>query len=350
MIPGGARTRSKSLNLVVYILRRLAISIPILFVGSFLVFCMVAAAGDPLGELRTQPGVSQESINQLSHQLGLDKGIVPRYFDWLGGFLTGDWGISIAQGSNMQPVFPKIMSAFEVTIQLILAAEIIALLLGVAVGVLAAVKQYTPIDYIATTMAFIFFSMPIFCVAIVLKMYGIDLNVMINDLGWDSWLGNPFLKTTSPESLSGDGFFDSFITYIGGLLLPTLSIMFISFAAYSRFQRSSMLETMNMDYVRTAQAKGISQGRVIMRHAFRNALIPVTTLFSVNFVTVVTGAIITERVFAWNGMGSVLVEAVNKNDPNTLMGWIVVIAIAVVVANLIADLVYGILDPRIRVG
>ncbi|OLT42063.1 peptide ABC transporter permease [Saccharomonospora sp. CUA-673] len=339
------------MNLVVYILRRLAISIPILFIGTFLVFCMVAAAGDPLGEIRTQPGVSQEAIDNLETQLGLDQGIVPRYFDWLGGFLTGDWGISIAQGANMEPVFPKIMSAFQVTIQLVLAAEIIALLLGVAVGVLAAVKQYTPIDYIATTTAFIFFSMPIFCVAIILKMYGIQLNVLINDLGLDSLLGSPFLKTTSPTELgAGDGFFDSVILWVGGLALPTLSLMFISFAAYSRFQRSSMLETMNMDYVRTAQAKGLSQARVIMRHAFRNALIPVTTLFSVNFVTVVTGAIITEQVFAWNGMGTVLVEAVNRNDPNTLMGWIVVISIAVVIANLIADLVYGILDPRIRVG
>ncbi|MFC4000369.1 ABC transporter permease [Prauserella oleivorans] len=338
------------MNLVVYILRRLAISIPILLVGSFLVFVMVAAAGDPLAEIRNQPNINPESVAALAHELGLDKGIVPRYFDWLGGFLTGDWGISIAQGSAMEEVFPKIMSAFWVTIRLVLAAEIIALILGVAVGVLAAVKQYSPVDYVATTLAFLFFSMPIFCVAIVLKTYAIDLNVLINDWGWDEWLGNPFLKTTSPESLSGDGFGDLVVNYIGAFALPTLSIMFISFAAYSRFQRSSMLETLNMDYVRTAQAKGISQTRVIFRHAFRNALIPVTTLFSVNFVTVVTGAIITERVFNWNGMGTVLVEAVNKNDPNVMMGWIVVISISVVVANLIADLVYGILDPRIRVG
>lgn len=338
------------MNLVFYILRRLAISIPILFIGSFLVFLMVAGAGDPLAEIRNQPNINPESIAALSHQLGLDKPLVPRYFDWLGGFLTGDWGISIAQGSAMEPVFPKIMSAFWVTFRLIIGAEILALVLGIAVGVLAAVRQYTAIDYVATTLAFLFFSMPIFCVAIILKTYAIDINIVVNQLGWSDVLGNPFLRTTSPESLRADGVGDFIVTYIGAFLLPTLSIMFISFAAYSRFQRSSMLETLNMDYVRTARAKGLSNRRVIFRHAFRNAMIPVTTLFSVNFASVVTGAIITERVFNWNGMGSVLVEAVNKNDPNVMMGWVVVIAIAVVLANLIADLMYGILDPRIRVG
>ena len=338
------------MNLVFYILRRLAISIPILLIGSFLVFVMVAGAGDPLAELRTQSNISQESVDAIARELGLDKPLIPRYFDWLGGFVTGDWGISIAQGSAMEPVLPKIMSAFWVSIRLILGAEILALILGVAVGLLAAVKQYSVVDYVATTVAFLFFSMPIFCVAIVLKIYAIDLNVVINNLGLSEIFGNPFLRTTSPESLSADGFWDFVIKYTGAFLLPTLSIMFISFAAYSRFQRSSMLETLNMDYVRTARAKGLSERRVIFKHAFRNALIPTTTLFSVNFVGVVAGAVITERVFNWNGMGAVLVEAVNKNDPNVMMGWIVVISISVVVANLIADLLYGILDPRIRVG
>ncbi|MEU3273439.1 ABC transporter permease [Saccharomonospora sp. NPDC006951] len=338
------------MNLVFYILRRLAISVPILIIGSFLVFLMVAGAGDPLAEIRNQPNINPESVAAIAHQLGLDKPLIPRYWDWLRGFVTGDWGISIAQGSAMEPVYPKIMSAFWVTIRLVLGAELIALVLGVAVGVLAAVKQYSIWDYVSTTLAFLFFSMPIFCVAIVLKQYAIDLNVVVDDLGLGKWLGTPFLKTTSPETLSADSAGEFVANYVGAFLLPTLSIMFISFAAYSRFQRASMLETLNMDYVRTARAKGLSSGRVIFRHAFRNALIPVTTLFSVNFATVVTGAIITERVFNWNGMGSVLVEAVNKNDPNVMMGWVVVIAISVVLANLLADLVYGVLDPRIRVG
>jgi peptide/nickel transport system permease protein len=338
------------LNLVIYILRRLAISIPILLIGTFLCFVMVAGTGDPLAELRGRPGISPDSLAKLSQELGLDKGLVPRYFDWLGGFLHGDWGVSVAQGAAQEPVLPKVTAAYGVTFQLVVGAEVLALVIGVLVGVLAAVKQYSVVDYIATTLAFLLFSMPIFCIAIVLKQYAIEINGWVRDLGLTEWLGNPWIKTSSPENLQSDGFGDFIVKYVGAYLLPTLSIMAISFAAYSRFQRASMLETLNMDYVRTARAKGLSQSRVIFRHAFRNALIPVTTLFSVNFAAVLTGAIITERVFNWNGMGTVLVDAVSKNDPNVMMGWLVLIAGTVVAANLIADLVYGILDPRIRVG
>ncbi|WP_158888698.1 ABC transporter permease [Amycolatopsis anabasis] len=338
------------MNLVYYVLRRVAISIPILLIGSFALYLMVAGAGDPLAELRSQPNVSPAAIAATAHELGLDKGLLARYWDWLISFIQGDWGISIAQGNAMAPVLPKVMSAFGVTFKLVIGAEILALVIGIAVGVLAAVKQYSIIDYIATTLAFLLFSMPIFCIAIVLKEYAIEINGWVRDLGLTDWLGNPWLKTASPENLKSDGFGDFLIKYVGAYLLPTLALMAISFAAYSRFQRAAMLETLNMDYVRTARAKGLSSSRVIFRHAFRNALIPVTTLFSVNFATVLTGAIITERVFNWNGMGTVLVEAVNKNDPNVMMGWLVLVAIAVIVANLIADLLYGILDPRIRVG
>jgi peptide/nickel transport system permease protein len=206
------------------------------------------------------------------------------------------------------------------------------------------------VDYLATTLAFLLFSMPIFCVAIVLKQYAIEINVWVRDLGLTDWLGNPWLRTISPENLKADNLGDFLVRYVGAFLLPTLSIMAISFAAYSRFQRASMLETLNADYVRTARAKGLAGSRVIFRHAFRNAMIPVTTLFSVNFGAVLSGAIITETVFNWHGMGGLLVDSVTKNDVNVMMGWLVVIALTVVVANLIADLVYGILDPRIRVG
>ncbi|SDX75786.1 peptide/nickel transport system permease protein [Amycolatopsis xylanica] len=338
------------MNLLWYVLRRVAISIPVLLVGTFLCFVMVAGAGDPLAEARGRPGANIEAINRLGERLGLDKPLIVRYFSWLGNFVTGDWGVSVAQGAAQEPVYPKVMSALGVTINLVLGASVFALVLGVLVGVIAAVRQYSIVDYIATTLAFILFSMPIFCIAIVLKQYAIEVNGWVRDLGLTEWLGNPWLKTSSPENLQSDGFGDFLVKVVGAYLLPTLSIMAISFAAYSRFQRASMLDELNADYVRTARAKGLTSSRVIWRHAFRNALIPVTTLFSVNFGAVLTGAIITERVFNWNGMGTLLVDAVDHNDPNVLMGWLVVIAISVVVANLLADLVYGVLDPRIRVG
>ncbi|TNC21296.1 ABC transporter permease [Amycolatopsis alkalitolerans] len=338
------------MNLVIYVLRRLAISIPVLLVGTFLVFMAIASVGDPLAELRGRPNINPAAIAQTAQQLGLDKPVFERYFYWLWHFLQGDWGVSVAQGNAMQPVFPKVIGAFSVTVKLVVGAEVLALIIGIAVGVLAAVKQYSILDYIATTLAFFLFSMPIFCVAVVLKTYAIQVNGWVRDLGLTDWLGNPWLRTTSPENLTSSGFGDFLAKYSGAYLLPTLSIMAISFAAYSRFQRASMLETLNQDYVRTARAKGISGSRVVFRHAFRNALIPVATLFSVNFAQVLTGAIITETVFNWHGMGTLLVDSVNHLDPAMLMGWLVVVAVMVVVANLIADLMYGIMDPRIRVG
>ncbi|MQA10472.1 MAG: ABC transporter permease subunit [Pseudonocardiaceae bacterium] len=307
---------------------------------------MVALSGDPLGTLRQQPGVTEETIRAASASLGLDKPIVVRYFDWLGGFLQGDWGFSVALGQARADVFTVVTNAFWTTFRLVIGAELLAIVLGMAIGVLAAVRQYSIFDYVATTAAFLMFSMPIFCVAIVLKTYGIQFNNFLVDIGMDRWL-----TTAGPPDGGFSGSLGEIISdYTGAFLLPTLAIMLISFAAYSRFQRSSMLETLHSDYVRTARAKGLSSSRVVFRHAYRNALIPVTTLFAVNFGAIFAGAIVTETVFGWKGMGELLVRSVRQYDPNMLMGWLVIVATLVVLFNLIADLVYGFLDPRIRIG
>ncbi|MGH3437524.1 MAG: ABC transporter permease [Sciscionella sp.] len=329
-----------------YIIRRLLISIPVLLVGTFLAYVLVASSGDPIAGLAARPGVTQAVLDNARHQLGLDQDIFHRYWHWLTHFVTGDWGVSIALGQGGAPVFSTIMHALWTTIRIVIGAELIALVLGMAVGVLAAVKQYSVFDYIATTAAFVLFSMPIFCVAIILKYYAIQFNDVLVSWGFNRWL-----TTAGPPTGGFSGSFgEQIIQYTGTFLLPTVSIMVISFAAYSRFQRASMLETLNSDYVRTARAKGISGSRVIFRHAYRNALIPVITLFSLNFGVGFTGAIVTERVFGWHGMGSVLVAAVEQYDPDMLMGFLVVTAILIVLFNLLADIVYGFLDPRIRIG
>ncbi|MGH3978136.1 MAG: ABC transporter permease [Pseudonocardiaceae bacterium] len=332
--------------MVRYVIRRLLISLPVLGIGSFLAYLMVALSGDPLSNLRAQPGVSAAVVANAERELGLDKPVIERYWTWLTDFLQGEWGVRLGAGQARADVFDTVTQAFWVTFRLVLGAEILALLLGIAVGVLAAVRQYSIFDYSATTGAFVMFSMPLFCVAIVLKTYGIQFNNVLVDLGFDRWL-----RTAGPPN---DGFTGSFseqlYEYTGTFLLPTLSLMVISFAAYSRFQRSSMLETMNTDYVRTARAKGLPPSRVIFRHAFRNALIPVATLLSLNFGAVLTGAVITETVFGWNGMGVLLVESVRQYDPNTLMGWLMIVAVVTVLFNLAADILYGFLDPRIRLG
>jgi peptide/nickel transport system permease protein len=329
-----------------YIIRRLLISIPILLIGSFLSYVLVASAGNPLAEMRARPGVTEQQVQELAAELGLDKPVIGRYWDWLTGFVQGDWGTSVALGQARAEVFPAVTDALWVTGRLVIGAELLALVLGVSVGVLAAVRQYSIFDYLATSTAFLMFSMPIFCVAVIIKSYGIEFNNVLQSMGIDRWL-----TTAGPPSEGFTGSVgDVVFKYTGTFLLPTLSLMLISFAAYSRFERASMLEIMHSDFVRTARAKGISNGRVIFRHAFRNALIPVATLFSLNFGAVLSGAIITERVFGWFGMGSLLVDSVRTFDPNMLMGWLAVTATLVVLFNLVADIVYGFLDPRIRLG
>ncbi|MDQ3406124.1 MAG: ABC transporter permease [Actinomycetota bacterium] len=329
-----------------FIIRRLLISIPILLIGSFLCFMMVASAGNPIGELRSKPGVTEAQIRDLEASLGLDQPVIVRYWNWLLDFLQGDWGQSIALGQAKVQIFDEVMRALWVTARLVIGAEVLAIVLGVSVGVLAAVKQYSIFDYLATSSAFLMFSMPIFCVAVILKTYGIQFNNVLESFGLDRWL-----STVSPAAGGFQGGFGEVIfKYTGTYLLPTLSLTLISFAAYSRFQRSSMLETLHSDYVRTARAKGLSQRRVIFRHAFRNAMIPVTTLFSLNSAALFSGAIITETVFGWKGMGNLLVQSVRTFDPYMLMGWLMVVAGLVVVFNLVADIMYGILDPRIRLG
>ncbi|WP_018683991.1 ABC transporter permease [Actinokineospora enzanensis] len=329
-----------------YIIRRLLISIPILLIGSILAFFLVSAAGNPVAELKAKPGTTPQQIHDLEVSLGLDQPIIVRYWRWLVNFIQGDWGQSIALGQAKVDIFSSVMRALWITARLVVGAEILAIVLGVVVGVIAAVKQYSIFDYLATSSAFLMFSMPIVCVAVILKTYGIRFNNLLESMGMDRWL-----STVSPASGGFQGSFGHQIfQYTGTYLLPTLSLTLISFAAYSRFQRASMLETLNSDYVRTARAKGISQRRVIFRHAFRNALIPVSTLFSLNAAALFSGAIVTETVFGWRGMGFMLVQSIRTFDPYMLMGWLMVTATLVILFNLVADIMYGILDPRIRLA
>lgn len=329
-----------------YVLRRLLVSLPVLLVGTFVAYVLVASSGDPIAGLAANPGVSPAVIANARHNLGLDEPIPVRYWNWLTHFVRGDWGTSIALGQGGASVRVTIFNAVWVTIRLVVGAEIIGVLVGMSIGVLAAVRQYSFADYGATTAAFALFSTPIFCIGIILKYYGIQFNDVLHSMGLQRWL-----TTAGPPTGGFTGSFGQVIfRYTGTFLLPTLCIALISFAAYSRYQRSSMLDTLNQDFVRTARAKGISPARVIFRHAYRNALIPVITLFSVNGGQLLTGAIVTETVFGWHGMGSVLIAAVQQYDPDMLMGWLVVTATIIVVFNLLADVIYTFVDPRIRLG
>jgi peptide/nickel transport system permease protein len=226
---------------------------------------------------------------------------------------------------------------------MVILASIIAIVLAIGAGVLSAVKQYTPTDYTFTFLGFLFLSMPVFWLAALLKEYGA---LRLNKL-----FGKQVVFTVGAETPNLTGSFGHRIAdYAGHLVLPTIALALISFAAWSRYQRATMLDVLGADYIRLARAKGLSQRRVMTRHALRNALIPLVTVVAIDTGAIFGGAIITERVFAWQGMGALLVQGATTSDPNILLAWLMVTSILVVLFNLIADVLYAVLDPRIRYG
>jgi ABC-type dipeptide/oligopeptide/nickel transport system permease component len=327
-----------------FIIRRVLISIPMLFLASFLCFALTTAMGDPLADWKVQKPRSTGEIAAAEVAAGTNKPFLERYGSWVVNFAEGDWGRQIVPGSPGLEVKPAVLQGLGTTAKLVVGAEIIALLLGMAVGVIGAVRQYSLFDYTATGIAFTMFSMPLFCVALVIKSGGIQLNDWLERIGLGRWI-----ITAGPpgEGFSG-GLGTQIYQYTGAYVLPTICLIAIQFALYSRFQRASMLDVLNADYVRTAQAKGISQARVVFRHAFRNALIPIATVAALNFGALVGGAVITETVFGWQGMGKLLVDAIVGIEPYMVLGLMMATAFFIVAFNLVADILYAFLDPRIR--
>jgi peptide/nickel transport system permease protein len=323
--------------MLAFVARRLAISIPLIAISSFLVFVLVATApGDPLADLRLGRGDNSAAIELRRQQLDLDEPVVDRYLGWVGDAVTGDLGRSISN----EEISSLIWRRLGVTMRLVLFATVVSVILAVVLGSVTAMRPYSKLDYGSTFFAFVFFSMPVFWLAALLK----DLGIRINDA-----VGSRLFFTVGEQSPSIDGgFVATWLDRLGHLLLPSLTLILIQMAAWSRFQRGSMLEVLNADYIRTARAKGLTRTRVLFRHGLRNALIPVTTVVAIDFATILGGAVVTETVFGWSGMGTLLVDALERKDVKVVQAWLLVTAVLVVLFNLIADIVYGLLDPRIR--
>lgn len=507
-----------------FIARRLLASIAVLLVASYLVYILTAVSGDPLSDLRQSSLANKQTlINQRIALLDLDVPPYLRYFLWLGGALSGFVGkLNLGQTLNGQNVTDLLSSAAGTTLQLVTGALLIGIVIGVTLGIVTALRQYSAFDYTVTFISFLFFSLPIFWIAVMLKQFGaigfnnflVDPKVgviativlsLLSGLVWmgivggearrrlvtflvaavaaavvlifislTDWLNNPSLGPVITAGLSGgvavvvttlsagwanrkaryttftvavlglvlyyplhalfeqfsiinlgtviaivlvftalsglagwlwggpdrwvsaragaitgfvvililllDRFMQSWSIYstdvangrpigtIGSstpdlvgsfwitgidsfthLLLPTLALILASLAGYSRYARASLLEVMNQDYIRTARAKGLNERTVIMRHAFRNALIPITTVIALDFGALISGAIVTEQVFAWSGMGALFNQSLQKVDLNPIMGFFLVTAIAAISFNFLADVLYSALDPRIRV-
>jgi peptide/nickel transport system permease protein len=323
-----------------FIVRRLLIAIPLILLSSVLVFLLVTNSGDPLADLKGRnPPVPPQVIEAREHTLGLDKPLPTRYATWLGNFVQGDMGESI-KGVEVRPLLWQRM---KVTLRMVILASILAIVLAIGAGVLSAVKQYTPTDYAFTFIGFLFLSMPVFWLAALLKEYGaIRLNSLFE---------KQVVYTVGAETPNLTGSIGHKLADWGGhLVLPTIALALISFAAWSRYQRATMLDVLGSDYIRLARAKGLPRSRVMVRHALRNALIPLVTVVAIDIGAVFGGAVITERVFSWQGMGALLVQGVVTNDVNVLLAWLMVTSVFVVLFNLIADVLYAVLDPRIRYG
>lgn len=503
--------------MAVFIVRRLIISVFTLLAASYIVYVGTAVSGDPMQDLYgiQDEGDAQQQMEARRRAMNLDVPVFLRYFFWLGDLLTGDLG----ENKHGQAVAGLLGPAIAATLQLVIAATVLAIIFGVTVGIVSALRQYSGFDYTLTFAAFLFYSLPVFWVAVMLKQFAaIEFNnwlreprlslpvvvvvAVLSGLAWMAIIGGPRERRLTTFVLASAGvggmlwglseagwfadpalgpvavsvlalagafggtyvvagfrhrppliaalitaaigvvfyFFSApildepswplilllaavavgagllvgyiagglhrrhamvasaitaifvggviFLDYLlqaysgyyelvrgrpvstigastpnldgtfwehgldtaGHLILPTAALLLISFATYTRYTRASMLEVMNQDYVRTARSKGLTERTVVTKHAFRNALIPVTTLMAFDFGAVVGGAVITEGVFGWQGMGRMFIDALKEVDPPPVMAFFLVAGGAVVVFNMIADVAYGYLDPRIRVS
>ncbi|HET7568411.1 MAG TPA: ABC transporter permease [Gaiellaceae bacterium] len=314
--------------------RRFLYSIPVLVVSSFLSFVFVSLAGDPIGQLRIIPNISQQTLANLTHQYHLDEPIPLRYWYWLENVVTHKFGTSL---QTLQPIWPDITRTFGHTAELVLLAEGIALPLGIFVGVYSAIRQYSWLDYVTTSFSFLGFAMPVFWLALLLQVAFVDLY-----LHWHVRI----FYTSGLNSLPGGSAWS--LDRLQHLALPALTLCIVNLALYSRFMRAAMLDVVNADFVRTARAKGIPEWRVVVRHVFRNALIPLVTVWTLNIGALLGGVIVTEKVFTLDGIGFYFISRLGALDVYAVMAYLMVTAVIVIAFNLIADIAYGFLDPRIR--
>lgn len=316
-----------------FVARRVLYSIPILLVSTFLSFTFISLAGDPTADLRANPNFSTVTMKHLEQKYHLDESIPVRYGYWVEDAVTHKFGSSLRTG---QPIWPDIKRTLSHTAQLVLMSETIAIVFGVLLGIYSAVRQYSAVDYTTTLVSFVGLAMPVFWFALLLQILFVDIY-----LKW-----NVRIFYTSGLNNSGHGAWS--IDRLQHIGLPVIVLAVASFAVYSRFMRASMLDVINSDYIRTARSKGMSERRVIAHHVVRNALIPLVTVIAVTLGLQLGGAIVTETVFTLDGFGYYFVTKLGQLDLYAVMGYLVVTAVIIIVFNLVADIVYGILDPRIR--
>ncbi|HUZ63575.1 MAG TPA: ABC transporter permease [Acetobacteraceae bacterium] len=311
-----------------FLLRRLGQSLVLLWLVSVIGFAVLhLAPGGPLSQFTLTPGMTAAQLKLIAHQLGLDRPLPVQYWEWFSRMLVGNWGRSYR---DSQPVLLVIGAHIWPTLELMVSSTIIAILLGTWVGVLGAIRRYSLFDYLATVGAMVALSIPTFWFGlVVIYIFSVKLG----------WLPAGNLYTIGNGSL---------LDYLHHLIAPSLVLALVTIAIWSRYMRAAMLEVINQDYVRTARAKGLPERMILIRHTIRNALLPMITIAGLQLPTLLSGALVTETVFTWPGMGRLFLDSISYRDYPVIMGVLMFTAVLVLVGNLFADVLYAVADPRIR--
>ena len=314
-----------------FIIRRLLIAIPTLLGISLVLFAVISLApGDPFGDLATNPNIPPETQQKLREQLGLDQPVYVRYVKWLSSMVRGNWGQSFV---NRIDVSELIKQRVPTTLFVLGTAYVLAILIALPIGIISAIKQYSWIDSAGTIIAFLGFSLPTFFTGILfILLFTVKLG----------WLPEVYSSNIESTGLAGLG---DRLRYAA---MPIMVLGLAQAAQLTRFVRSSVLDVIHLDYIRTARAKGLAERRVIIAHAVRNALIPVITIMAIQIPQIFTGAVVTEQIFRVPGIGSLLITSINGHDTPVIMGIVFTFGALVVFFTLVADVLYGVLDPRIK--
>ena len=312
-----------------YILKRLLQAIPLLIGVSIIGFAMMhLAPGGPLAVYTLNPTITAQDIERIKQVFGLDQPLHIQYLKWAYGIFTGNWGYTFFGG---RPVLDVILERFPATLLLMGSGMSLAILIGMLIGILGAVRRYSIFDYLATTGAMVALSFPTFWFGLM------TIFIFSLKLGW--------LPSGGMYTLGGE---EDILDLLRHLILPTVVLALVLVAQWSRYSRSSFLEVIHQDYIRTAKSKGISGGRILFRHAFPNAVAPLIALAGIQLPWLFSGALVTETIFGWPGMGRLFVDALTMKEYPVLMGMVMITAIFVIIGNLLADVVNALIDPRIR--
>ncbi|MGL4285742.1 MAG: ABC transporter permease [Phreatobacter sp.] len=313
-----------------FALQRLGQAVVLLLLVSMIGFAILhLAPGGPLSQFALSSQMSQEDLDRIASQLGLDRPLPVQYLDWLWRMLRGDWGVSFRDGEQVLSVIGSHLGA---TLELMATSTLIAILLGCWIGILGAIRRYSLFDTLATVGAMIALSIPTFWFGLV------AIYIFSVELGW--------LPAGNRHTV-GDA---SFLDLVHHLIAPAIVLALVETAIWARFMRSSMLDVIGQDYIRTARAKGLPEWRVLAGHALRNALLPMITVAGLQFPTLLGGALVTETVFTWPGMGRLFLDSIGYRDYPVVMGILMFSAVMVLIGSFLADMLYAAVDPRIRVG